>query len=366
VERFAQADAAFAVTSAAWDRDPWLLGTPGGTVDLRTGALRPAERADHITRRAAVAPAEAADCPAWLAFLDQATGGDQELVGFLRRWFGYCLTGLTREHALLFVYGPGGNGKGVLLNTVSGVMGAYAATAAMDTFTAAQGERHPTDLAMLHGARLVMTTETEEGRAWAEARIKALTGGDPITARFMRRDFFTFQPAFKLTVSGNHKPALKNVDDAARRRFNVVPFLHRPERPDPELADRLRAEWPAILRWMIEGCLEWQRDGLRRPQVVLDATAEYFAQQDYFARWLAECCLLDPALSARPSQLLQSCQQWCHGNGEDPPDSGKFRGMVERTRGLRYATNKGMQWGRGVGLRPAGVEGWRGVDPEAP
>jgi putative DNA primase/helicase len=133
-----------------------------------------------------------------------------------------------------------------------------------------------------------MTTETEEGRAWAEARIKALTGGDPITARFMRRDFFTFQPAFKLTISGNHKHALRNVDGAARRRFNVVPFLHRPERPDPGLADRLRSEWPAILRWVIEGCVEWQRRGLDRPAAVLDATAKYFAEQDLLAQWIED------------------------------------------------------------------------------
>jgi hypothetical protein len=143
VERFCQADEAFAVTSALWDPDPMLLGTPGGTVDLRTGSLRPARQADHITRSAAVAPAETADCATWLAFLEQATGGDRDLVGFLRRWFGYCLTGLTQEHALLFVYGPGGNGKGVLLNTVAAVMGSYATTAAMDTFTATQGDRAP-------------------------------------------------------------------------------------------------------------------------------------------------------------------------------------------------------------------------------
>jgi putative DNA primase/helicase len=306
VERFAQADRVFAVTSATWDQDPLLLGTPGGTVDLSTGVLRPARQADHICRSTAVAPADIADCPTWLAFLAQATGGDQDLIGFLQRWFGYCLTGITREHALLFVYGPGGNGKGVLLVTVAGILGTYATNAAMDTFTASQGDRHPTVLAMLHGARMVMTTETEEGRAWAESRIKALTGGDPITARFMRQDFFTFTPAFKLTISGNHKPALRNVDEAARRRFNVVPFLHKPARPDHQLPEKLKAEWPAILRWMIEGCLAWQRDGLQRPKAVLDATAEYFAEQDVLAQWVEEGCEQGKGMGDTSANLFAS------------------------------------------------------------
>ena len=351
VERFAQADRAVAVTAATWDTDPWLLGTPGGTVELLTGVLRPARQDDHISRATTVTPADTSDCPAWLAFLRQATAGDDELIGFLQRWFGYCLTGITREHALLFVYGPGGNGKGVLLNTVAGILGTYAATAAMDTFTAAQGDRHPTDLAMLHGARLVMTTETEEGRAWAEARIKALTGGDTITARFMRRDFFTFTPAFKLTISGNHKPALRNVDDAARRRFNVVPFLHRPSQPDPNLPDALRAEWPAILRWMIEGCLAWQRGGLHRPRAVLDATAEYFAEQDILAQWVEECCEQDGVYGETSSSLFASWRAFALSRAEDPRNAKWFATMLER-QGFQRVRDCELFRGRGFrGLR---------------
>ena len=205
VEKFAQRDERLAVTAEDWDRHPFLLATPDGTVDLHTGQLRPALQADMMTRVAAVAPAEpGTEAPLWRAFLLQATKGDYQLIGFLKRWAGYCLTGDTREHALLFGYGPGGNGKSVFLNTVARIMGDYAAVAAMDTFTATQGDKHPTDLAMLRGARLVTATETEEGRAWAESRIKQMTGGDPISARFMRQDFFTFRPQFKLTIVGNH------------------------------------------------------------------------------------------------------------------------------------------------------------------
>ncbi|WP_050009035.1 phage/plasmid primase, P4 family, partial [Komagataeibacter europaeus] len=229
VERYAQSDPVFARTSVIWDDDPFLLGTPDGTLDLRSCQIRPANPDDHITRLTAVGPAETPDCPHWQEFLNQATNGDQGLIRFLRAWCGYTLTGTTREHALLFIYGPGGNGKSVFLNTVSSILGEYCTNAAMDTFTASNSDKHPTELAMLCSARLVTSNETEEGRAWAEARIKQLTGGDPISARFMRQDFFTFTPQFKLTITGNHKPVLQNVDDAARRRFNIVPFMFKPK-----------------------------------------------------------------------------------------------------------------------------------------
>jgi len=333
VERFAQRDQRIAVTSALWDQDAFLLGTPGGTVDLRTGLLRTANPRDFITKAAAVAPAAAVECPLWLAFLRDATGGDEALITFLQRWCGYCLTGDTREHALLFGYGPGGNGKSVLLNTVAAILGTYATNAAMETFTASQGDRHPTDLAMLRGARLVTASETEEGRAWAEVRIKQLTGGDPITARFMRQDFFTFTPTFKLVVVGNHKPILRNVDDAARRRFNVVPFTHRPPRPDRELEAKLRQEWPGILRWMIEGCLAWQKDGLQRPKVVLDATAEYFSEQDAVRQWLEECC----EITSRPPHyvdttagLFGSWRAFAQARGEEVGSAKRFNGALQR------------------------------------
>jgi P4 family phage/plasmid primase-like protien len=350
-ERLAQADRAFAVTSAVWDQDPWLLGTPEGTVDLRNGELRPPRQEDLISRSTAISPAPQLECPTWLAFLEQACAGDQDLIGFLQRWFGYCLTGVTQEHALLFVYGPGGNGKGVLLVTIAGILGTYAANAAMDTFTASQGDRHPTDLAMLHGARMVMTTETEEGRAWAEARIKALTGGDPITARFMRQDFFTFTPAFKLTISGNHKPALRNVDDAARRRFNVVPFLHKPQTPDKQLPEKLQAEWPGILRWLIDGCLAWQREGLVRPKVVLEATAEYFAEQDILAQWIEESCEQGTGHGDTNANLFASWRAFAQSRAEEPRNAKWFGTMLER-QGFRRDKDCELFRGRGfIGIR---------------
>jgi P4 family phage/plasmid primase-like protien len=330
VERFAQSDPALAVTSAIWDRDTFMLGTPGGTVDLHTGEMRNPAPEDFITKLTSVAPAPTPDCPLWLAFLHDATAGDQGLIRFLRQWCGYCLTGDTREHALLFAHGPGGNGKGVLLNTVSRIMGDYARTASMETFTAAATDRHPTDLAMLRGARLVTASETEEGRAWAESRIKQMTGGDPIAARFMRQDFFEFVPQFKLTIIGNHKPVLRNVDDAARRRFNMAPFLFKPAVVDRELEQKLKAEWPAILRWMIEGCLDWLKNGLVRPAVVMDATAEYFSEQDTVQQWIAECCILSPTQSDTMAALFKSWSDYALANGEKPGTTKWFSQTLAR------------------------------------
>jgi len=338
VERFAQADRVHAVTSETWDRDTWLLGTPGGTVDLKTIRVRPAQQCDFITKQTAVAPAATPDCPLWLDFLDQATAGDDGLIRFLRQWCGYCLTGDTREHALLFGFGPGGNGKSVFLNTVAGVMGDYARIAAMETFTASQGDKHPTDLAMLRGARLVCANETEEGRAWAEVRIKQLTGGDTITARFMRQDFFEFRPQFKLVVIGNHKPVLKNVDDAAKRRFNVVPFLHKPASPDRELETKLKAEWPGILRWMMEGCLDWQTHGLVRPTVVKDATAEYFSEQDVLAQWVEDQCEVGVGVYDTAASLFSSWQHYAQACGEAPGTAKRFSMAMQRL-GFRPTQN---------------------------
>ncbi|MEH3145211.1 MAG: phage/plasmid primase, P4 family [Methylobacterium frigidaeris] len=330
VERFARSDPAFAVTHEAWDADLWLLGTPGGTVDLRTGELREPDPAEGITRLTAVSPAETPDCPMWLAYLNQATKADPQMIRLLRQLAGYALTGVTTEQVLAFLEGGGGNGKGVFVNTIQHVMGQYAVTAAMETFIASTGDKHPTDLAMLRGARLVTASETEEGRAWAESRIKQMTGGDPITARFMRRDFFTYLPQFLLLIMGNNKPNLNNVDDAMRRRFIMLPFKHRPTVVDPLLQEKLKAEWPAILRWAIEGCLDRQQNGIVRSDRVKEATEAYFATQDLFGQWLAETCDVEPGNEykwASSKDLFSSWQGYAKNAGEEP---GNQRGLADR------------------------------------
>jgi putative DNA primase/helicase len=206
VERLAKADRRLAATVDQWDADPWAINTPVGIIDLRTGNLRPQRADDYVTKVTGVAPNASCLTPIWDAFLDRIMGGDAELIAFLQRMAGYALTGLTREHAMFFLYGRGANGKTTFLGAIIACASDYHRTAPIETFTAATGERHPTDLAGLRGARLVTAIETEEGRRWAESKIKALTGGDRIAARFMRQDFFEYTPQFKLMIAGNHKP----------------------------------------------------------------------------------------------------------------------------------------------------------------
>jgi putative DNA primase/helicase len=315
VEKATRADQRLAVTASAWDRDHWLLGTPGGVVDLRSGELRPASPQDFITKQTAVTPGDCSEPELWLKFLREATQSDDKLIRFLQQIAGYALTGDTREHALFYVYGPGGNGKGVFERTIKCVMADYAITTPMDMFMESYGDRHPTELAMLRGARLVTAEETEQGRAFSQSRIKWLTGGDPVTARFMRQDFFTFEPTWKLLMVGNHQPILRNVDDATRRRFNVIPFTFRPQSPDRTLEERLHVEWPAILRWMIEGCLDWHRNGLQRPAVVDTATKDYFDTQDLLTQWIDECCELAGTFADSNARLFKSWSAFAEAHG---------------------------------------------------
>jgi putative DNA primase/helicase len=350
VERMAKADRLIAATADQWDADPMLLNTPGGVVDLRTGQMRPANAADYMTKMTAVAPG--GDCPLWQSFLGKVTGGDDGLVEFLQRALGYSLTGVTSEHALFFLYGTGANGKSVLLSTAAGILYDYHTTAPIQTFTASQNERHPTDLAGLRGARLVTATETESGQRWDEAKIKALTGGDKIAARFMRQDFFEFTPQFKLVIAGNHKPTIRSVDEAMRRRINLVPFtvtIPATER-DHALGEKLKAEWPGILAWLIEGCRQWQSVGLRAPESVINATAHYLAAEDVTATWLDERCERDPAAWVASGALFVDWSVWAEANGERAGSQKAFsQGMEDR--GFEQRKFQGKRGFSGLKLR---------------
>jgi putative DNA primase/helicase len=329
VERFAQADRAFAVTSEIWDRDIWLFNTQAGIIDLGTGQMRPHNPLDYITRIAPTSPGGGA--PTWLAVLKCITGDNQELIDYLQRVAGYCLTGSTQEHALFFLYGTGANGKSTFLNAITAAMGDYHRTAPIETFTSSNTDRHPTDLAGLRGARLVTAIETEEGRRWAESRIRTLTGGDPISARFMRQDFFEYKPQFKLIFAGNHKPGLRSVDEAIRRRFNLIPFTVTipPKERDKKLGDKLQRELPGILAWMIEGSILWQRHGLRPPRVVTDATAAYLEAEDAIAAWLEDCCERSADKFTTSSCLFKSWSDWATANGEHVGSTKRFVAALE-------------------------------------
>jgi putative DNA primase/helicase len=297
----ARVDRRHARVTDDFDQDPWLLNTPAGTVDLRGGALRPHRQTDGITKITPVAPCEG-EAPLWGACLQTWTQGDAELLAFLQRLAGYILTGSVKEEVLAIVHGPGANGKTKFIETLRACLGpAYVTSVAMETLIVATGEQHPTDLADLRGKRLAIATETDEGRRLAEAKIKALTGRDRLRARYMRRDFFEFEPTHKLVIVGSHRPVLRNVDEAMRRRLLLIPFdaVIVAEARDPDLGEKLLAERPGILAWAIRGCLAWQAQGLRPPARVRAATDEYLETADAFGRWLA----LDPD---RPDRAQQS------------------------------------------------------------
>jgi putative DNA primase/helicase len=356
VERMARSDRRLAATVEQWDADPRLLNTPDGVIDLRTGKMRKHRADDYITRMTAVAPTGA--CPLWHAFLDRITGGDKALQEYLQRVCGYALTGLTREHALFFLYGTGANGKGTFINTIAGILGDYHRTAPIETFTVVYLDRHPTDLAGLRGARLVTATETEEGRHWAEAKIKTLTGGDTISARFMRQDFFEYTPQFKLIISGNHKPGLRSVDEAIRRRFNLLPCtVTIPEHErDKELGEKLKAETAAILQWMIKGCLDWQERGLAPPDAVTAATAAYLEAQDSFSSWLDECCDRDPNAWERSLALFESWKIFAERGGQFVGDAKTFRARLECCDGVSFKRERHTKRAGFQGLRLRSAE----------
>jgi putative DNA primase/helicase len=351
VEKLARSDPRHATTTDEWDRDIWLLNTPGGVVDLRDGSLRAHARDDRMTKIATAQPR--GSCPTWLSFLDAATAGDTELQAYLARMVGYCLTGSTQEHALFFLYGTGGNGKSVFINTVASILGDYATHAPMDTFMEARGDRHPTDMAGLRGARLVCSVETEQGRRWAESRIKALTGGDPVSARFMRQDFFQFVPQFKLIVAGNHKPAIRNVDEAMKRRLHLVPFTVTiaPENRDRQLAQKLLAERDGILAWAVRGCLEWLQHGLMPPQSVVDATEEYFDSEDATGRWIAERCVRHANAKALTIELYADFKEWAELNGEFVGSQRRFADALIARRFERWRNSVGARGFVGLGLK---------------
>ena len=352
VERLTRSDRTHAATTEEWDADPFALNTPGGVVDLRTGRLRSHDRADRQTRLATATPR--GECPRWHAFLGDITGSDADLQVYLQRMAGYCLTGSTDAHALFFLYGTGANGKSVFVNVLSTMLGDYAANAPMDTFMEARGDRHPTDLAGLRGARFVAAIETEQGRRWNESKVKAITGGDKVSARFMRQDFFEYTPQFKLVIAGNHKPAIRNVDEAMKRRLHLIPFTVTipPERRDGKLTEKLLAERDGILAWALAGCLQWQRTGLQPPASVVSATEEYFEAEDALGQWIEERTHCHPEARAGTSDLYADWREWAERAGEYVGSIKRFAELLV-SRGFTHTRmHGGKRAFQGVALRP--------------
>jgi putative DNA primase/helicase len=332
---------------ATLDADDMLLGVENGVVDLRTGQLRDATREDLITRQAPVRFDPKAKCPRFNKFLRTVMQADQALIGYLQRVSGYSLTGKTGEQCLFFLYGHGANGKSTYLRAMLDLLDDdYAVQTPSETLMAKRfnsGSGPSGDLARLHNLRLTTANEVEEGSLLSESLIKQLTGGDPITARYLYENHFDFIPKVKLFIAGNHKPIIKGDDYGIWRRIHLIPFeVQIPEaQRDPKLPEKLRQELPGILNWAIQGCRAWQKSGLNVPPKIRDAVKQYRDEMDIMAQWLEECCDLDPAYSIKAQEAYRIYKWWAETNGFRPMTNASFgRKLGERFTGQKTSTGK--------------------------
>lgn len=351
--RLAQSDLQLLVRTDEWDADPHVLNTPGAVVDLRTGALRPRVEGDYFTQAAAVSPDPGMRMPVFLRFINEVFQHDAERIGFVQRMLGYCLTGDRREQVLFFWSGIGANGKSVLGDVVMDILGPYALPLPAEVLMPPRGDRHPTELAQLRGRRLALSSETEAGAHLAEARIKTLTGDATLAARFMRGDFFTFRQRQKHIIVGNHRPRLRGGDPAMARRIVLVEFLEKFEGPrrDDRLPEKLRAEYPAILAWMIEGARRWYAGGLQVPASVRAASADYLNEHDDVALWLEERC--ERTGTAKGSDLYTDFRQWKESRGEHAPSMTAWGDRMKLVPNVRKSKSDGSMRYSGLSLRPS-------------
>jgi putative DNA primase/helicase len=349
-------DRRVAVEPDAWDTDKWLLGTPGGVVDLRIGKVIEASREHMITMSSSVAPEEG-EPTTWLRCLSDWTGGDQSLIDYLQRLCGYLLTGETREQMLAFVHGPAKAGKSTIIKHIADIMGEYAANVEMETLTESKQASHSSELARLRGRRFVYAAETEEGRRWAEARIKKLSGEDKVTARELYQNPEEFTPEFKLVIYGNHAPHLRNPDDSIARRLHIIPFTRpvSPENRDYMLDEKLRREHGRILSWMLQGCMAWADCGLGLPEIVSDAVTKYMDAEDTFGDWITECVDREASARERSADMYRSYRTFIESRGEAPVSQKRFAPKLEE-RGFRRLKSGGIRMFEGGKLRPTGEQ----------
>jgi putative DNA primase/helicase len=310
----AQAEAPIADTGDGWDAQPMLLGVPNGVVDLRTGALRPGRREDRITRQAAVRFDPAALCVRWEQFLTEIFNGDPALIAYVQKVVGYSLSGDTSEQILILGHGSGANGKGTLYNTITFVLGDYGCTMPFTTIEINQRSAIPNDLAALDGPRMATASETQDGTRLNESRIKALTGCDPISARFLHGEFFTFRPQCKFWLAVNHKPIVRDDSYGFWRRIRLLPFTQTFP-VTPGLDATLKAEAAGVLAWAVRGCLLWQQDGLTPPAAVVDATQTYEQDSDIIGAFLEEATELDANAEVRAADLYAHYKSWADRHG---------------------------------------------------
>ncbi|MGW6566476.1 phage/plasmid primase, P4 family [Streptomyces sp. NPDC054975] len=342
------------------DAHRMLLNTPAGAVDLTTGQLSAPDPVEMHTRATRVAPDPDMPTPKWDRFLGQTFGPDLELRSYVQRMAGYSASGSVKWHILPFLHGPGGNGKGVFLNVLRAVLGDYAATAP-NAFLMAGAQRHETEIARLHGLRLVIASEVNQEAKFDEAKVKELTGGDGLTARFMRQDHFTFEPTHKLFLMGNHQPRVSAGGKSFWRRLRLLPFTRTPDEVIEDLDLLLVSEeGPGILAWIIAGAVEAFRDGLRDPASVTAATAQYAAEEDALARFLDEACHVGGGAQVRTvTDVFRSAyERWCRAEGEDPLASRQLGRELKDRFGIVRKGSNGTYYYLNVALQAPADDRW--------
>ncbi len=344
------------VRSIEFDTNPNLLNVLNGTLDLHTGELRPHRRADLCSKLAPVAFDRDATCPRWDAFITWATCNDGELLDYLQRFFGYALTGDTSEQVFQVWHGGGANGKGTAIRVLMALLGDYAMAGAPGLLMSRYGETHPTEVAAIQGARLVVCQEIDEGKRLDEARIKQLTGEDRVTARFMHSDFFQFEVMAKFLLVVNARPVVTGTDHGIWRRLHLLPWdaTVTDAALDRYLATALIEELPGILAWAVRGCVSWRTQRLGRPARMTAATSAYRQEQDQIGLFLDECCTVAvgvSSISETAAALYRAYASWGKERGEHPCAQKRFGMELEKRSFVSGKNSQGQRSWRGVCLR---------------
>lgn len=307
-----------------FDAHSYLFNCDNGVIDLKTGELLPHDRDLLLTKISPIHYDKEAECPNWIKFLKSIfitkdNESDQEIIDFLQKAIGYSLTGITKEQVMFFLFGNGRNGKSTFINTIQDLLGQYGRQTNSDTFIKKKNDSGiNNDVARLDGARFVSAVESEEGQQLSESLVKQITGGEKMSARFLRQEYFEFTPEFKVFFTTNHKPIIKGSDEGIWRRIRLVPFTVTipKEKVDSDLPTKLAKEMPGILRWAVEGCLKWQKEGLGEPKAVKEATEGYRQDMDILGPFLDENCIINPSAKIEAKAIYENYTKWCFSNNE--------------------------------------------------
>jgi len=355
---FAQSEDDVPILPEDLDKEIYLINCLNGTVDLRTGELRPHRREDHMTKLVPANYNQSAKCPAWLDHLNKIMASNKDLIEFLQRAFGYCLTGDTSERKIFIEWGSGANGKSVTNDAVAMVMGDYAMRTPTETLLVKRNDGIPSDIARLKGARFVYASEAEQGKRLAESLIKDMSGGEKISARFLHQEWFEFYPEFKIWLGTNHKPIIRGTDQAIWDRIRLIPFnvrIPEDERiPKTKLFEMFQNEIDGIFSWLVDGCLKWREAGLGMPEEVKVATSSYRNEMDLIQEFINDECIIGDTFQTPVKHLYAAYERWVNENGEKPISKKMFGVRLDEKGFDSYKAAKGIRVRIGIGINQEG------------